>query len=861
MANKFSVFIYFIVTLFPVWLCAQQRTVVSLNDHWKYLPKGAEFAQKTEMDDSKWQTVNIPHTWNAKDPFDDDGTSRRGISWYRKKLLLNQSFKNKRLLLNFEGVNQVADIYINGVFAVRHKGGYTAFTVDITKLVKIGQNPTENTIAIQVSNAQNDFVPPLSIGYAYYGGIYRDVWLVATDNLHFDYANYGSKGIFITTPTVSKSKADVAISTMIVNHASTSQSFEVVHVLYNKEGQEIKKTVTKQTLLAGAGTTVQANINNIVNPQLWSPENPYLYQVKSQLIAGGKVVDEQFNNLGFRWFSFDADKGFSLNGEKYILKGTNRHQDFKDRGDALTAADHYRDIKLIKDMGCNFLRLAHYPQAPEVLDLADKMGLLVWEEIPLVNYMNPVPEFLDNCKDMIREMIRQHYNHPSVIIWGAMNEVLLWSDRAERIQIQQNPEYLDKVREYAKILDELVRKEDPFRTSTMAMHISPDYEKYGLLAIPQLSAFNIYEGWYSGTTDGFKLTIDSIHAKNPKQPLFISEYGAEADNRVNTEKPQRLDFTGQYQRYFHEMYLRQMAKMPYLSGTAIWNQFDFSQPNVGGVSNNINQKGVITWDRKPKDSYYLYKANWNSQPMVYIASRDWQNRAVAKGDTATIEVYANVNEVSLTVNGKSYGTKKPNDVKKCVWKVVLNDGDNQISAIATTGNAEDHFTIHNQSYSTHLNHADFREIAVNVGSNAQYIDGAEQIWVEDRPYQSGSFGYIGGVLSTLNIKTVKKNTEDKPLFYYYLNDVKQYRFDVADGNYELELDFIAPDKTEERIFNITFNGETLLANLNLMKDYGYATAVKKRFIVSVANGKGILVGFEALKGQAVLSGIKVKKIN
>lgn len=862
MTSKLPVWICFTALLFPLLLCAQSKTVLSLNDGWKYLPRGAEFAQKTKIDESKWQTVNIPHTWNAKDPFDDDGTSRRSVSWYRKKLVLDQHFKNKRLFLNFEGVGQVADVYINGVFAMQHKGAYTGFTVDITKLVKIENTPTENIIAVQVSNAQNDFVPPLSIGYAYYGGIYRDVWLVATQNLHFDLSNYGSKGIFITTPSVSKSKADVAIKTTIVNDGTQSQQVEVVHSILNKEGKEIKRNVSRQVLSAGASANISATINNISNPQLWSPEQPYLYQVKSSLMIDGKVVDEQVNHLGFRWFSFDADKGFSLNGEKYILKGTNRHQDFKDRGDALTDADHYRDLKLIKDMGCNFLRLAHYPQAPEVLDLADKMGLLVWEEIPLVNYMNPVPEFLDNCKDMIKEMIRQNYNHPSIIIWGSMNEVLLWSDRAERIQIQQNPEYLDKVREYANILDKLVRAEDPYRTSTMAMHISDDYEKYGLLAIAQLSAFNIYEGWYSGTVDAFKPTIDAIHAQHPKQPLFISEYGAEADNRVNTENPQRLDFTGQYQRYFHEMYLRQIRQMPYLAGTAIWNQFDFSQPNVGGVSNNINQKGLITWDRKPKDAYYLYKANWNNKPMVYIASRDWQQRAVAKGDSSTVEIYANVDEVTLTVNGKSYGNSQPNDIKKCVWKVMLNEGENHISAIGT-GNVEDHFTLINHSYNKHISDGNFREIAVNVGSNAQYIDGTERVWLEDRPFSSGSFGYVGGTFSTLNIKTVKKNTDDKPLFYYYLSGVNQYRFDVPDGTYELELDFIEPENTtpDSRVFSITFNGESLLNNLDLMKDYGYAVAVKKRFVVTVAGGNGILIGFEPAKGQTVLSGIKVKRIN
>jgi beta-galactosidase len=864
--NPFSMisklqFCVFISLFYTSMLFGQSKVVLSLNDNWKYLSRGTDFAQKNKIDDSKWATVNIPHTWNAKDPFDDDETSRRGTSWYRKKLLLDQSYKNKRIYLNFEGVGQVADVYVNGIFAGQHKGGYTAFTLDITKLVKIDGPTTENVIAVQVSNAQNDFIPPLSIGYAYYGGIYRDVWLIATSNIHFDLCDYGSQGVFVNTPQVSKNLASVSIKANLVNTGSSNEQLALVHVLYNKEGKEVARDNSKISLAAGEKITVKSKTFSINIPHLWSPEDPYLYQLKSQLVFNGNVVDEQINNVGFRWFAFDAEKGFSLNGERYLLKGTNRHQDFKDRGDALSAADHYRDLKMIKEMGCNFLRLAHYPQAKEVLDLADKLGLLVWEEIPIVNYMNPVPEFLDNSKNMVKEMVRQHYNHPSIIIWGSMNEVLLWSDRAERIQIQENPQYLEKVGAYAKQLDQLLRKEDPFRTSTMAMHISDDYAKYGLLDIAQLSGFNIYEGWYSGSVNAFKTTIDTIHFKNPKQPLLISEYGAEADNRVNTEKPQRLDFTGQYQRYYHEAYLRQIRQMPYLAGTAIWNQFDFSQPNVGGVSNNINQKGLVTWDRKPKDSYYLYKANWNDKPMVYIASRDWPQRAVAKGDSSTIEVYANVPNVTLTVNGKSYGAKQPDDVKKCVWKVLLKEGNNEI--VASSGTENDYLIIQNQAYDKQINHQNFEEIAINCGANAQYLDGANTTWIEDQAYTRGSFGYVGGTACTLNIKTVKKNTEDKPLYYYYLSGLKQYRFDVPKGKYELELDFMEPEKLTktERIFNVRCNGEMLLANLNLAIDYGCAVAVKKRFIVNVDDDQGLTVDFEALKGQSILNGVKLKKLN
>lgn len=863
MMRKLLLYFFLLNTAWPIFAKGQSRLIWSVNDNWKYLPTGADFAQRPKADDTKWETVNIPHTWNAKDPFDDDETSRRGISWYRKKIMLDSRFKGKRVFLNFEGAGQVADVYVNGVFAGQHKGGYTAFTFDVTHLIKLNDKPVENLIAVQVNNAQNDFLPPLSIGYASYGGIYRDAWLVATDQLHFDLLDHGSKGVFISTPSVSTEKANVLLKANVVNDGIESRTFELVHTIYNVQRKEIN--TVRKTITAAAGKTanIELSIKDILKPNLWSPENPYLYQVATKIIENGKVIDELTNPLGFRWFAFDPNNGFSLNGKKLVLKGTNRHQDFKDKGDALSSEDHYRDLKMIKDMGCNFLRLAHYPQSPEVLALADKMGLLIWEEIPLVNYMNPVPEFLANSKHMIKEMIRQNYNHPSVIIWGSMNEVLLWSEKAERIQVQENEVYLAKIKAYAIKLDSTVRAEDPLRTSTMAMHMSDDYDKYKLSDIPGLASYNIYNGWYSGKSEEFKPTIDAKHAANPKQVLFISEYGAEADNRVNTERPIRFDFTGQYQRSFHEAYLSQIKQMPYLAGTAIWNEFDFSQPNVGGVSNNMNQKGVVTWDRKPKDSYFMYKANWNPEPMIYIASRDWKTRAGLKNEISTIEVYANLDEVTLMVNGKSYGSKRPDGIKKCVWKVQLVDGANKIIAIGKN-QVVDNFTINYRVYDDNLKAtSNFRELAVNVGADVQYIDNSAHIWVEDRPYKTGSFGYTGGIPAMLNIKTVKKNTDDNPLFYTYLDNIKGYKFDVPNGNYEIELCFIEGDKIgkDERVFSVAINGDELLGDIDLSAECGVAVAVKKKFRINVVEGKGVNVSFSAKKGKAVLSGIKLRAIN
>jgi beta-galactosidase len=837
----------------------------SINNHWKFLPRGTADAFETNFDDSKWKIISLPHTWNAKDPFDDDGTYKRGIGWYRKVLNFDDRYRDKEVYLNFEGVNQVADVYVNGAFVAEHRGGYTAFTVDITQFMKWTEGKSRNTIAIMVNNAQNPFIPPLDVGYALYGGIYRDAWLIATDKIHFTTVNNNSAGVYISTPAVSKRKATVSIKTTITNQSGESKNVKFVNTIYDEEGNTAT-TISKEIRLdAGQTQAIRLPGLEIENPHLWSPEHPYLYQVSSQLIEDGKIIDEVNNPLGFRWFSFDPDTGFSLNGHKYILHGTTRHQDLKGKGSALTDEDDQRDMRMIKDMGCNFIRMAHYPQAPELLRLADRLGLIIWEEVPVVNYMTIQPAFLHNAENMIREMVRQNYNHPSVVMWGSMNEILLYSKEGQRIQHHvTDTNYIKALRGYAVKLDSTIRAEDPTRYTTMAMHLSHDYAKYKLDQISQVAGHNIYDGWYGGKVEDFGKHLDEIHAREPKQVIFVSEYGAETDQRVNTEHPERMDCTGEYQRYYHESYLCQIKHRPYLAGTAIWNEFDFSQPNIGGTIPNINQKGMATWDRKPKDVYYLYKANWNPAPMVYIASRDWQKRAGTTAALSTIDVYSNLRQVTLYVNGKSQGTKNPNDIDKCSWKVSLQNGNNIILASGSRNNTDysDRLTIHYQAYRTQLNNAPpFTSLAINVGSNAQYLDEAGTIWVEDRPYQKGSFGYISGDPKFFARKQVVKNTNDVPLYYSYREGIKAYRLDVPDGIYKVRLYFAENDSLQngQRVFNVNINTRPVIKNLDLVTDDGFEEAVRRTFMVTAKDQEGINIAFKAIKGKAVLSGLRVER--
>ncbi|MDP4291124.1 MAG: glycoside hydrolase family 2 TIM barrel-domain containing protein, partial [Bacteroidota bacterium] len=809
--------------------------------------------------------VALPHTWNATDPFDDDQTYYRGIGWYRKTIDLDNKFRNKKVFLCFEGANQVAEVYVNGAFAGRHKGGYTAFTIDITPFLNWNQNKNENVIAVQVNNAHDNFIPPLSVGYALYGGLYRKMWLIATDSLHFKEINNSAGGVFISTPKVSKQSASFSVKTTVVNESDKKRTFDFKNTIFDNEGKPVASFTKVISVDGDRQTDITASSDEIKTPHLWSPEDPYLYHVSTQLIEAGIVVDEVTNPLGFRWFRFDADSGFFLNGKKYVLHGTNRHQDMEGKGSALTDEDHERDMHLIKEMGANFLRLAHYPQAPTVLNLADKLGIIIWEEIPVVNYMNLQPEFLDNAENMIREMIHQQYNHPAVVMWGSMNEILLNSKNGDRIQKQNDTAYLKGIRKFALKLDSLIRAEDPSRYTTMAMHGSDDYAKFHLDNISQVAGHNIYNGWYGGNVEEFGRWLDKQHKEKPHQIIFISEYGAGSDQRLNTSVAQRLDFTGQYQRFYHEFYLRQINARPYLAGTAIWNEFDFSQPNIGGPMSNQNNKGMMTWNRQYKDVYFLYKANWNPAPMIYIATRDWLRRAGYADTKFPLDVYANTGNVNLFVNGKRQGALKPDDIHKCSFNVQLKEGDNLIEAVGTENGKtiKDIVVVHYTTYPNQLSGMGqtFSSISINVGSNAQYTDGRGKVWLQDQPYKKGSYGYVSGMPSTINLKYMIKNTSHTPLYYSYLDNVSAYRVDVPDGTYEVDLSFLEPEKIQkgERIFDVNINQDKVIEHLDLAASYGFCVANERTFIVKVEKGKGLEISFNAIKGSPVLNGIKVSK--
>ena len=851
------------------------RVRYSLDDGWRYRAGGDAFAQGPLLPDSSWERVTLPHTWNAQDPFDDTPGYRRGIGWYRRTLQLDPALRRKRVFLYFEGANQVADVYVNGAFAGEHRGGYTAFAVDITKFVSFGD--TANLVAVKVDNSQDPSIPPLSVGYALYGGIYRDVWLVATDPVHVDVNDHAGAGVYVSTPEVSADRARVEARAVLVNDGSDAAAARVVTTVLDPDGGVVRRVQREAALSSGVPDTVTTIVDSIARPRLWSPESPALYTVRTEIYIGDRLADRVDQPLGFRWYRFDPQRGFFLNGQRLQLRGTTRHQDFQGIGSALSNEQHVHDMQLIKAMGANFVRLAHYPQVPAVLDAADRLGLLIWQEVPVVNYITPTPRFEDTARDMLRDMIRQDYDHPSIIVWGLMNEVFLWSPEGARIGRQTDTTYMRQVRDFAASMNAVAHAEDPTRVTAMALHQSGDYDRAGVAAVPDIVGLNLYSGWYGGKFADFGATLDRRHREHPDQPFIVSEYGAGDDGRVNSLEPERFDHSGQWQQAFHESYLRQIAQRPFLAGAAIWNEFDFSQPGVGGPLPNMNVKGMATWDRHPKDVYYLYQANWTTgaaSPMVHIATHDWTRRAglgAAAGTgapgrpvTQPVTVYSNLARVELTLNGRSLGTKVPDDVHTATWQVPFTSGSNTLDARGKSsgGAAADHVTVDFTVVPAQLRDAPFHDLAVNVGARTQVADPDGPIWVEDQAYRTGSYGYVGGSARLVNRDVPITGTRLTPLFYSYREGLTAYRADVPDGTYDVEVDLLEPNpdaRPGQRVFDIVANGERIVQGLDLAARYGAVRAATLRFRVNVASGEGLRVELPASTGEAVLCGVRITR--
>lgn len=562
--------------------------------------------------------VSLPHTWNAIDGQDGGNDYYRGTCVYHKQIKRPLCDPSDRAYLEFRGVNSSASIKVNNVLCTTHHGGYSTFRVDITDLLM-----DENLIEVIVDNKPNDRVYPRHADFTFYGGIYRDVYLITVPKSHFDMDYYGSPGIKIT-PEIRGNNADVQIETYITGRADyvkvTIIGVGTIDCPINYEIAEKGYAKTSIT---------------IPDVHLWhGVEDPFLYQAVAELILDGQVIDKIEARFGCRSYSFHPDQGFLLNGKAYPLRGVSRHQDRKGVGNALTKEMHEEDIKLIMEMGANAIRLAHYQHDQYFYDLCDETGMVVWAEIPYISVH--MPNGRENTISQMKELIVQNYNHPSIICWGLSNEVSITGVTEDLL-------------ENHRVLNDLAHEMDKSRVTAIANINSLEIDN-PLNDIPDLISYNLYFGWYEKELEDNDKFFDEFHAKYPDKIIGLSEYGADANYKLQSSRPQRGDYSEQFQALYHEYMLEMISKRPYLWSTFVWNMFDFgSDAREEAGDYGINHKGLISFDRKvKKDAYYIYKAWWSKEPFVHLCGKRYVDRAEEKTE---IRVYSNQNRVALYQDG------------------------------------------------------------------------------------------------------------------------------------------------------------------------------------------------------------------
>ena len=843
-----------IVVMFVVTSLQAQREMKTINDNWEF---------RKSIDES-WESVNLPHTFNI------DAYQQRnyyqGKGFYRRTLVLPEIVAERRYYMKIDAAGKAANIRVNGKEVGSHVGGYTACIVDITEYIR-----KENLIEITVDNGRKD-ITPISADFTFWGGIYRDVWLISTPKQHFNMSNMGSDGIFISTPVVNEKRGVLKVKCEVTNDSHESSILEVRSAIYSPQGKLLQTIKQKQKLKSGETYIFENTSGAIESPDLWSPETPSLYLVKTTLVdpKSGKLLDEKNHKVGFRWFTFDGSKGFFLNGKSYKLRGLNRHQDQAPAGVALDDEAHRRDIFLMKELGCNFIRISHFPQDDAILEMCDELGLLAWEEIPIINIVPNTPGYDDNCEYNLREMIRQHYNHSSVITWGYMNEILLTAPSIGK------PEWLackERTVNLAQRLEAVLKEEDPGRASVMAFNMTNLYNEIGLNLV-DVVGWNLYHGWYVDKLKDFNAWCEDQHRRYPDQPMIISEWGAGSDKRLHSTQGRAFDFSIEYQQTYIEHYLPFIENTEWISGCAYWNFIDFNVAARQESMPRVNNKGLAYNNRIWKDVAYYFKAMWRKDiPVIRIASRDWEMRTGEINKPQSIKIYSNMPEVELFINGQSIGCQK---IANChtVFNVILPEGISVLMAqgIKNGKTVQDAMTIQFKSLP---NIAEGDELAINVGSNCYFTSDISNLtWLPDQPYTAGGWGYIGGKAHSTTSEIY--NTLDGPIYQTWREGNWSYKIDAPIGEYEIELliadvtkpaaqlaNLLNKNKEEkhsgETRFHISICGKQVETNFSPIDGGKHRTAFKRRYIIRNEHDH-IVISAGAVKGEPFLAGIKVRKL-
>lgn len=634
------------------------RNIINLNQGWRFIQEDKGLPESLPLD---WESVDLPHSWNAIDGHDGNGSYDRGKYWYAKTFKTpKQPLAGGRIFVEILAAGQQATVYVNGQEAVYHEGGYSIFRADITDMCKKDE---ENLLVVACDNSHKDSVYPQSADFTFYGGLYRGVNLISVPDTHFDLEYYGGPGIMVTPKPCDCGGATFEIVSYVKN---PDENFTVLYYIYDADGNEV----------ASACRPADDTAVKICVPDAkkWDIDSPYLYTVVARLQRRNEIYDEVSTKAGVRSFSCDPDKGFIINDVQTPLRGVSRHQDQLYKGNALTREDHYEDARIIKELGANTIRLAHYQHSQDFYDACDEMGFIIWAEIPFISVMNKDPDAHQNCISQLKELIVQNYNHPSICFWGISNEILIGG-------------ISEKLVENHKELNALAKEMDPTRLTTIA-HVSMTPIEGPMHGITDVESYNHYFGWYGGKMEDNGPWLDNFHKVHPEICLGMSEYGCEGIITYHGPNPACKDYSEEYQALYHEHMAKVFDERPWIWSSHVWNMFDFgcAARNEGGVAGR-NNKGLVTMDRKTKkDSYYIYKAYWNKEPMVHLCGKRYAQRA---GETTQIRVYSNQPEVTLYLNGKQIDKQSADKV--FVFEVALEDGFNVIKAEA--GDVKDTMTL------------------------------------------------------------------------------------------------------------------------------------------------------------------------
>jgi beta-galactosidase len=834
--------------------------------------------------DATWTNVSVPHTWNRVGYYKDAPESHintaqnvvmtQGVGWYKLVFATPANVAGLESFLQFDAASRIATVWLNGIELGTHRGGFSRFRLNCSAALKPGQ---ENKLTVRVDNTKPALgsstadVLPLTGDFFVYGGLYRPVSLVFTKKMHLDLMDYGSSGVYAKTTSIASANARVQVRARVRNDSEQSGTLVLRTLLFDTQGNVAGKQEQSVTVAPASVAEPMANVT-VPHPHLWQGvEDPYLYRLVVELTnKSSEVVDRVSLPFGIRKARFDPDRGLFLNGKHVAVHGVGYHQDREGKGWASEPADVAADEAMMREMGVTGIRLTHYQHGQPIHDLADRDGLVVWDEIPLVSQwtlgdnLQPTPGLRENARQQLQELIAQDFNHPSVVTWSIGNEI----DFGNTIPIfvgNKNGAVPDPL-PLLKELNQLAHELDPGRPTTLATccedrPLAPGTTVPITAAVTDLSGANRYFGWYYDKPSDLGPHLDTLHQTRPTQPMAVTEYGAggaislHSDNALGGSESRNRPQAEEYESYIHEQNWSTLRSKPYLWGTFLWNSFDFgSTTRSEGNAQDINTKGIVTFDHKyRKDPYFFYKANWTETPTVHINSSLYTERAYRVAD---VRVYSNAPKTSLKVNGKVIGVLADCPDRICVWNgVVLSAGLNDVVASGSFSNGD----VKDKAQ-WHLSEASAKNTNIDCGA---LVAGAR----EGKRFGSDTF-FEGGTAETVSkpgargrapVTPAIAGTSSPEIAATYRAGSFSYRIPATNGTRTVVLTFVEPSlHAGERVFSVIANGKEVVSNLDVAAAAGgVLTEYQQRFEVAATNGI-VTLEFRPTKGGAIVSSIEVQ---